>query len=173
MIILDKIIKLDLSKNEVILLLYFIYGDFNRKELLKQTKFRAPALSKTINKLVKIEPQLIKRDIKNNYFSLFDNSFKEDILHKYEDIIKKIINCKKITLNMIKISLILIENNNVIMSCKDISVKIGLDSDYIVSVVSNMFVFGIIKVETTSDKEQISRVALNLDWDEIIKIKLI
>lgn len=177
---LSNILSMQLTQNEITVLLELGYSDFTRDDLLSSGRcapdtYSPSALTKTLQKLSLKNPAIITNYQNSNNKNVYRLIVRCETYADYEGILLEIARSKLMTLNTTKVALQLILNGNMASTARYLGQQLSLDPDYLAStVLPRMIVLGIIKPTSVSNENNhterdlsipsLAAVNLNIQW---------
>lgn len=162
-VFLQQLLDMQLTWNELSVLLELGYKEFTRDDLLSNSDrcspntYSASALTRTLKKLSAKKPVIISACIKSNKITY---SLVEGLVSYagYKDILLHIARSKVLSLNTMRVALQMILNDNHPSTARFLADQLALDPDYLAgTVLPRMIVVGLIKTDSikTENPEEI------------------
>lgn len=190
---LDQILAMQLTMNEISVLLELGYEDFSREEILSDSgrcpnTYSAPALTRTLQKLSAKNPAIISTYLNNNNKTAYRLIDKCTTYANYEPLLLSIARSRVLTVNTMKVALRMILNENKVSTTRFLAYQLNLDPDYLAAtVLPRMIVVGLLKtklidskkydninlVEQDTSIDPLHGVYLNLLWKGTSEITLL
>jgi hypothetical protein len=157
-VFLNQLLTMQLTMNEMSVLLELGYGDFSREDLLSNSNrcplstYSAPALTRTLQKLSSKNPAIIETKLNSNNkttYCLIDKCTPEDNPYgDYKSILLYITRSRVLTVNTMRVALQMILNENKVSTTRFLAYQLNLDPDYLAAtVLPRMIVVGLLKTK--------------------------
>lgn len=189
---LNQLLTMQLTMNEMSVLLELGYDDFSREDLLSNSNrcplgtYSAPALTRTLQKLSAKNPAIISTYLNSNNKTTYRLIDKCDTYDNYQSILKSITRSRVLTVNTMRVALQMILNENKVSTTRFLAYQLNLDPDYLAAtVLPRMLVVGLLKTEliepnggedinfAEQDAFPLHGVYLNLLWEGTSEITLL
>ncbi len=192
---LNQLLSMRLTMNEMTVLLELAEGDFSRGDILSNPNrcpvntYSAPALTRTLQKLLARNPAIISTYISSNNqttYRLIDRVDKDASYEFYAPILKSIRYSLVLTVNTMRAALQMTLNENKISTTRFLANQLHLDPDYLAAtVLPRMIVVGLLKTKlleanldedinfTEQDVFPLHGVYLDMKWKGTADITLL
>jgi hypothetical protein len=190
---LERILAMDLTMNEMSVLIEMGHLDFSREDLLNSGRcdintYSAPALTRTLQKLSAKNPAIITSYLNSNKKITYRLIDKCEPYAKYEPLLLSIARTRVLTVNTMRVALQMILNKNKVSTTRFLAKQLNLDADYLgATVLPRMIIIGLLENKLINPKEyndinleeqdktinRLHGVFLDLKWEGVSKITLL